>query len=216
MPLRVVPVFFALVFFRAYSTVWSRARISNYVRLAFAVATGVLACDAIIILMGYPHVHMVAFTALYAQNAFLALVTLRFARPIVRDLFYALDSARLSDDPATSRILVYGAGLRYSAFRRELVRGATRNSRIIVGLIDDDLLIHGHYIGGIRVFGGLSSAKSAVRSLRADTVVIACQLTPDRLRLACKVFADAGVRVTLWSCEEKELEPCQDSTGKKC
>ena len=42
LPLSVVPVFFALVFFRAYSTVWSRARISNYVRLAIAVAAGVL------------------------------------------------------------------------------------------------------------------------------------------------------------------------------
>ena len=216
LPLHVVPVFFGLVFFRAYSTVWSRARISNYVRLAVAVVTGVLACDAIIILMRYPHSHMTAFSALYAQNAFLALVTLRFARPILRDLFYALDSARLADDPATSRILVYGAGLRYSSFRRELVRGATRNSRVIVGLIDDDLLLHGHYIGGIRVFGGLSSTKVAARVLRADTVVIACELTPERLNLARKVFADAGLRVMLWSFEEKELEPCQNSTGKKC
>ena len=216
LPLHVAPVFFALVFFRAYSTVWSRARISNYVRLAVAVAAGVLACDAITILLGYPHSHMTAFTALYAQNAFLALVALRFMRPILRDAFYALDSARLADDPATSRILVYGAGLRYSSFRRELVRGASRNSRVIVGLIDDDLLLHGHYIGGIRVFGGLSSAKVAVRALRADTAVIACQLTPARLALARKVFADAGLRVMLWSFEEKELEPCQDSTGKKC
>ena len=216
LPLHVAPVFFALVFFRAYSTVWSRARISNYVRLAVAVAAGVLVCDALIILMGYPHSHMTAFTALYTQNAFLALVTLRFARPILRDLFYMLDSARLADDPATSRILVYGAGLRYSSFRRELVRGASRNSRVIVGLIDDDHLLHGHYIGGIRVFGGLSSAKVAVRALRADTAVIACQLTPERLELARKTFADAGLRVLLWSFEEKELEPCQDSAEKKC
>ena len=216
MPLCVVPVFFALVFFRAYSTVWSRARISNYVRLACAVATGVLACDAIIILMGYPHSHMVAFTALYAQNAFLALVALRFARPILRDVFYALDSARLADDPATSRILVYGAGLRYSTFRRELVRSASRNSRIVVGLLDDDIVLRGHYIGGIRVCGSLSSAKVAIRALRVDTVVIACQLTPERLALARKVFADAGVRVTRWSCEEKELDPCQNSDEKKC
>ena len=39
LPLSVVPVFFALVFFHAYSTVWSRARISNYVRLAIAPAS---------------------------------------------------------------------------------------------------------------------------------------------------------------------------------
>ena len=205
LPLRVVPIFFALVFFRAYSTVWSRARISNYVRLAVAVAVGVLVCDATIILMGYPHVHMLAFTALYAQNVLFALIALRFVRPIVRDMFYALDCARLADDPATSRILVYGAGLRYSTFRSELVRSASRNSRIIVGLLDDNILLQGYCIGGIRVCGSLSSAKSVIRALRADAVVIACQLTPARLRLAKKEFAEAGVRVTLWSCEEKEL-----------
>ena len=190
-------------------------RISNYVRLVVAVFAGVLACDATIILMGYPHVHMLAFTALYAQNAFFALVALRFVRPIMRDMFYALDSARLADDPATSRILVYGAGLRYSTFRSELVRGASRNSRVVVGLLDDNVLLRGHCIGGIRVCGSLSSAKTVIRALRVDTVVIACQLTPVRLRLAQKVFAEAGVRVTLWSCEEKELETCQDSTVKK-
>ena len=216
LPLRVVPVFFALVLFHAYSTVWSRARISNYVRLAVAVAAGVLVCDATIILMGYPHVHMLAFTALYAQNVLFALIALRFVRPIVRDLFYALDSARLADSSTTSRILVYGAGLRYSTFRSELVRSASRNSRIIVGLLDDDILLRGHCIGGIRVCGSLSSAKTVIRALRADTVVIACQLTPARLRLARKVFAEAGVRVMLWSCEEKELKTCQDSTVKKC
>ena len=216
LPLRVVPIFLALVLFHSYSTVWSRARISNYVRLAVAVAVGVLACDAIIILMGYPHVHMLAFTALYAQNVLFALVILRFLRPILRDMFYALDSARLADSSATSRIIVYGAGLRYSTFRSELVRSASRNSRIIVGLLDDDILLRGHRIGGIRVCGSLSSAKTVIRALRADTVVIACQLTPARLRLAKKVFAEAGVRVTLWSCEEKELKPCQNSTVKKC
>ena len=133
----------------------------------------------------------------------------------MRDMFYALDSARLADDPATSRILVYGAGLRYSTFRSELVRGASRNSRVVVGLLDDNILLRGHCIGGIRVCGSLSSAKTVIRALRVDTVVIACQLTPVRLRLAQKVFAEAGVRVTLWSCEEKELETCQDSTVKK-
>ena len=35
-----------------------------------------------------------------------------------------------------------------------------------------------------------------------------------RARIA--TFADAGLRVLLWSFEEKELEPCQDSAEKKC
>ena len=205
MPLCVVPIFFALVLFRAYRTVWSRAIISNYVRLAMAVAVGSFATAAITILMHYPHHHLLAFTFLYIGMSFIGLMAIRFLRPIVRDLFYALDSARLGDDPATSRILVYGAGLRYRAFRRDLVRSAARNQRIIVGLIDDDVLLRGQYIGGIRIWGTLSNAAEAIRAVRADAVVIACQLTPERMARARKVFAAAGVKTTIWSCEEKEL-----------
>ena len=43
LPLRIVPMFAALVFFRAYSTIWARAMVSNYVRLALACAVGTLA-----------------------------------------------------------------------------------------------------------------------------------------------------------------------------
>lgn len=205
MPLVVVPVFFALVFFRSYSTVWARARISNYVRLALAVVLGVLVSDAVTILMHYPHSHMIAFTCLYAQNVFIALVAVRFARPVLRDTFYLLDCSRQLAAPATSRLLVYGAGIRYDAFRRELVRSASRNNRVIVGIIDDDLLLRGHYIGGIKVHGTLAHAKSVARELRADAVVIACQLTPTRLKLALNVFKAAGLKISMWNCEEKEM-----------
>jgi FlaA1/EpsC-like NDP-sugar epimerase len=205
MPLVVAPVFFALVVFRSYSTVWARARISNYMRLALAVIVGILASDAVTILMHYTHTHMIAFTCLYAQNVFIALMAVRFARSILRDMFYLLDCSRQLSDPATSRILVYGAGIRYDAFRRELVRSASRNNRVIVGIIDDDLLLRGHYIGGIKVFGTLAHAKRVARELRADAAVIACQLTPTRLKLARNVFKAAGLKISTWSCEEKEM-----------
>lgn len=205
MPLAVVPVFFALVVFRSYSTVWARARISNYIRLAAAVVVGVLVTDAVTILMHYPHSHMIAFTCLYAQNVFVALMVVRFARPILRDVFYLLDCSRQLSDPATSRVLVYGAGIRYDAFRRELVRGASHNDRVIVGILDDDILLRGHYIGGIKVHGTLAHAKRVARELRADAAVIACQLTPTRLKLAINVFKAAGLKVSMWSCEEREI-----------
>ena len=205
MPLVVVPVFFALVLCRAYTTVWGRARISNFLRLGAAVAAGMLVSDAAVIIMHYPHAHMAAFTCLYSLAAFVALVSVRLARPIVRDLFYLIDRSRQMSEPSTSRILVYGAGIRYDAFRRELVRGASRNSRVIVGILDDDILLRGHYIGGIRVCGTLANAKRVARELKADAAVIACQLTPTRLRIAQRQFESVGLKVSLWSCEEKEI-----------
>ncbi len=205
LPIRTVPVFFCLIAFRVYSTIWSRAFISNYVRLAAACLVGTVTGSAAFILFGYPHRHMLSFSMLFCVLLVVALSLVRLVRPVVRDFFYALDSGRLADDPAISRVVVYGAGLRYNMFRRELVRSSSRNARVIVGLLDDDVLLRGLYIGGQRVYGTLAQAKEVLAKLRADAVVIACVLTPERLALAKKVFAEAGVKVTLWSCEEKDV-----------
>ena len=69
-------------------------------------------------------------------------------------------------------------------FRKELVRASTHNNRVIVGLLDDDVLLRGLYVGGIRVHGTLNQAPDVLRKLRADAVVIACVLTPERLAVA--------------------------------
>ena len=206
LPLRVVPVFFCLIFFRAYATVWGRAVISNYIRLALAVFVGTMVGSAGIILFHYPHLHLMAFSGLFFALSTLALASLRMLRPVLRDLFYSLDAGKLADDPATSRIVVYGAGLRYNMFRKELVRASAHNHRVIVGLIDDDVLLRGLYVGGIRVHGTLGQAKEIIRSLRADAVVVACVLTPERLAVARKAFAEAGVKVSVWSCAEQPLD----------
>ena len=203
LPIRTVPVFFCLIAFRAYSTVWGRALISNYARIVLAVFVGTMAGSAGIILFHYPHSHLMAFSGMFFALSVLALSSLRLLRPVIRDIFYALDAGRLADNPDTSRIVVYGAGLRYNMFRKELVRATTRNRRVIVGLLDDDVLLRGLYVGGIRVHGTLNQAGDVLRKLRADAVVIACVLTPERLALARKVFARAGVKVSVWSCEER-------------
>ena len=214
MPLCVVPVFFCLILFRVYATVWSRALISNYVRLVAACFVGTLGGSAAIILFHFPHRDLMAFSMLYFALSSLALSGVRLVRPVLRDLFYALDSGRLAEDPATSRIVVYGAGLRYAMFRRELVRSSLRNRRVIVGLLDDDALLRGLYIGGQRVHGTLVQAKEALRRLRADAVVITCILSPERLAVAKRIFAEAGVAVTVWTCGERPVA-CGSPTGSE-
>ncbi|MGN0846103.1 MAG: hypothetical protein ACI4RA_01810 [Kiritimatiellia bacterium] len=205
LPLCVVPVFFSLILFRTYSTVWSRAVVSNYVRLVTACFVGTAVGAAAVVLLGYPHSRLMAFCALDFALSVLALAGVRLVRPVLRDLFYALARGRLADSPATSRIVVYGAGLRYGMFHRELVRSAARDTRIVVGLLDDDVLLRGLRIGGQRIYGTLAQAKEILKMLRADAVVIACKLSPARLEVARRVFAEAGVKVSVWSCEEREI-----------
>jgi FlaA1/EpsC-like NDP-sugar epimerase len=126
-------------------------------------------------------------------------------RPAIRDLFYSISSQRLKERKDVSRVLVYGSGLRYRAFRRELVRKTAANDRMIVGLLDDDVLLRGRYIGGIRIYGTINEAKSVIDETNADSVVIACEISDEWLKVVKGILAPTGVKVTKFSFSEVEV-----------
>jgi len=203
MPIRVVSVFIFLAFSRTYVTVWSRATTYNYLRLFLACVFGAVLGTVAVYYYG-PNVDTVDFLAflfLYAMLSFLALMGVRQLRVIVRDLFYRLDCARLKSRKDVSRILVYGAGLRYRAFRRELVRSTSANDGIIVGIIDDDLMLKDRYVGDMKVLGSLQQAVEVINAVNADTVVIACEIPDDWMTVIRKTLAPTGVRIQLFTFE---------------
>ncbi len=202
-----IPVFLCLAFFRAYQTVWSRAQLSNYVRLAMAVVVGTGIAVATVEFAQLPHTSLFMFSCLFMALAILGLVATRVLRAVVRDFFYSLDSGHLADSSGSIRTVVYGAGLRYRAFRRELVRsvGDDANRRVIVGLLDDDTLLRNQYIGGIRIFGTLEQAPTILPRLKADLVVIACKMTPERRADAQRILSGCNVKVVEWTFDERPL-----------
>lgn len=205
-PLQVFATFACLVFLNTYRTVWARAMMSNYVRLFLACCFGAV-ITAVATYYAPVHFsgHVKAMTLAYAVSSFVALGLVRIFRGVVRDVFYALDCARLKSRPDVSRILVYGAGLRYRSFRRELVRTTSANDRMIVGLLDDDILLRGQYIGGMKIYGTLAQAPEIIRATNADAVVIACAVTDEWLNVIKQTLAPTGVKVTLFSFSETEI-----------
>ena len=207
MPLRIASTFFLLIFFRTYATAWSRALGSNFMRLFLACAFGSVIGTALVYYAPMvPASQYKAFCLLYALLPFVLLAFLRTFRGTVRDLFYAIDCSRLKARKDVSRILVYGAGLRYRSFRRELVRTTAANDRMIVGLLDDDVTLRGKYIGGIQIMGTLNQAPEIINRVNADAVVIACQVTDEWMRVVRKVLAPTGVKVTHFSFSEQEVK----------
>ena len=203
---RVISVFAALVYFRTYRTIWSRAVLSNFARLLLACFLGALAGSVVVYYWpSLPTQRLKAMTLAYATASFVALASARVLRSAMRDLFYAIDCSRLRNRRDVSRILVYGAGLRYRTFRRELVRSASANDRIIVGILDDDVCLRGRYIGGIRVLGTLSQAPEVIDSVNADAVVIACDVSDEWLRVVRDTLEPTGVKVTVFSFLERPL-----------
>ena len=79
-----ISVFICLVFFKTYTTVWSRAQLSNYVRLVMAVVIGVGIAVATIEFAQLPHSHLFMFSCLYATLAIIGLVATRVStRPSI-------------------------------------------------------------------------------------------------------------------------------------
>jgi len=206
LPMRVVSLFVFLVMFGTYRTVWSRAVGSNYMRLAAASALGSVAGSVFIYYWPTtPSIRLVPMTFFYAVVSFTALMTIRVLRGIVRDFFYAVDCARLKGRKDVSRVLVYGAGLRYRAFRRELVRTTAANDRMIVGLLDDDMYLKGRCIGGMKIQGSINDAPEVINAVNADAVVIACDISDEKMAAVREVLAPTGVKVTRFVLSEQSL-----------
>ena len=211
LPIRVASAFASLVFLRTYVTVWSRAMTSNFARMLIACAVGAIVGGVgVYYALGASSGNiqmsdMIAATLLYFLLSFVLIASARLARPLVRDTFYAIDCARLKDRKDVSRVLVYGAGLRYRTYRRELVRNTTANDRIIVGILDDDILLRGQYIGGIKICGTLMEAPEIINRLNVDAVVIACEITDAWLRIVRETLAPTGVKITHFTFSEKEI-----------
>lgn len=206
MPIRVISIFIPLVLFRTYQTVWSRAMSSNYARLLFACIVGGIVGSAAIYYSPAYNYQLKAMTVMYPLVSFIALSLLRNLRTIIRDSFYNLDCSRLLKSGSASRVLVYGSGLRYRAFRRELVRTASENDRIIVGIVDDNLLLRGQYIGGVKIYGSINMLKSIIEKTKADALVIACDLSQERLNIVSRKLALTNLKVSRFYLNEKQLD----------
>ena len=206
LPVRVISIFVFLVGFRAYRTAWSRAVGSNYLRLVLACAFGSVAGSVFIYYWPSLAAHRLgAMTLIYGTVSCAVLVGLRVFRSFFRDLFYAIDCSRLRHRKDVSRILVYGSGLRYRSFRRELVRTTSANDRMIVGILDDDILLRGKYVGGIRICGTINDAPEVINELNADAVVIACVFSDEWMKVVMDILGPTGVKVTRFSFSEESV-----------
>lgn len=202
-PLYAVPVFLAMIALGTYRIVWNRASSSDFMRLLGAsfFGSGISAAAAIFFDVAVPRI--ASFTVIFFTMSALGLIWWRLLRGIVREAFYALGRIRLMDSPDAERILVYGAGIRFRSYRRELVRATGDDSkRVIVGILDDDILLKNHFICSERVVGTLRDAPEAISRLKIDTVVITCLMENTHLQHVIDKLKQTGVKVRIWDCRE--------------
>ena len=215
MPIMVSAVFVMLVVCRTYVTAWSRAMPWNYMCLFVACAIGSVTGGVAVYYSPFYNYQLKALVVNYAFFSFIALFLIRNIRNVTRDLFYALGHFRLKNEVEASRILVYGAGLRYRAFRLELVRKTAESKRVIVGIVDDNILLKGLYLGGVKVLGPLSAAPALIKKMNIDAFVVACDITEERMEFVRSMLRDSSVKISKFYLNEIPVEiPDKENQGE--
>lgn len=202
MPMFIVPVFVALVIAKTYWRVWSRSQVRDFATLGAAVMAGTLTGTGLIWLLSELEPGLFRFAFLFGMVAVIPIAGIRLVRDSVHGVMHAMERRLLMDKEGVSRCLVYGGGLRFRAFLRELMERTGMNNRVIVGIVDDDLNLKGRIISGYVVLGPGRELAELVRKWKVDTLIITCVMPQaEREKLIASALA-LGLRVTLWACEE--------------
>jgi FlaA1/EpsC-like NDP-sugar epimerase len=188
----------ALVLSGVYRRVWGRARASEFALAALALAGGLLlaaAWDALLT----PSIGGRATAARWLVAVGFAVplcIGSRAAAQIVQDAMAWV--RRRSRETRGRRVLLWGAGDRCLLFLRSLsyLEPDREHRPEIVGLLDEDVNLHGRVVYGHRVLGGLAGLAAEARARRAEELIVLADVdteTRERL-LAGAAQADLAVR----------------------
>lgn len=205
LPLYVVPSFLFLVLARTYWRVWSRAQIRDFAGLVLSLFAGSLFGLGLVLLFSEGEAYMVRFALLYAAFSVFPIVGVRLWRDSVNGVMQGLEKRILLEKSDTKRILAYGGGVRFRSYLREFLVRSGANNRVIIGIMDDDILLKGRIIAGFTVLGQSDQLDELLERYPVDEIVITCLLPPERLRQVVEVAWGRGKQVAVWSCAEEIL-----------
>jgi FlaA1/EpsC-like NDP-sugar epimerase len=198
--------FLALYAGKTYRRVWSRARVSEYVLLAAVAVGGIVVSAGVIELMGRTQTHEILVHALVLGGVALpGIIGIRaFPRAVQDAMGFVRRRERGPGDPSVRHVLMYGAGYRCTLCLRERTFGpvAEQAKCRVIGILDDDPNLHGRFVHGHLVMGGMEIVTpELLRTRRVDQVVVTASLEgPARERLL-EAAAEAGAGVVEWRTE---------------
>ena len=94
------------------------------------------------------------------------------------------------------------------------MRNAYAGDRIIVGIVDDNPSLVGKYVGEVKVVGSRSDIRDLVRSLAADSLVVACGLEEGELDRLSGELAPLGVKITVFGFGENPVSAPDERVEK--
>lgn len=201
--------FLALVLSRCYSRLWYLARVYEFFLCGLAVAAGYTAAFAVQIIGWGPELKLAGLATHYLFMAGLAvplIVGTRAGYRIALDFLQSFAHGTGRDGRRRVRALICGAGYRATLFIRQasLVKaGATPIE--LVGLVDDDEALLGHYVHGVRVLGDFERLRDLARDLRIEAVYVVEDIGAENERRIREALRGTNVRILRWRIVEEDV-----------
>ncbi len=204
--------FLALILARSYSRVWYLARMSEFLSCGLAVAVGYAAAFAVQAVGWGGAMQPIALASRYVLMAGVAapliVGTRAFYRATLDLLNHFADSLRQGAGRGT-RALICGAGYRATLFIRQASQTAPAAATLIlVGMVDADDALRGHFVHGVRVLGNYDDLPRLLRDLRIESVYVVEDVGPEHERRIREALRGTAARLFRWRIVE-EVEPVE-------
>ena len=193
--------FLGLVICGTYSRVWSYARPTEYFIMILTVEGAVVVATAINAFMDSGLTRrQIGESGLFAGLIVLGLTGIRLLPRIIQDsLPLILRHKNIVGVPKIP-VLVYGGGYSFTLFMRAKAHKAFTQKihRVVMGVLDDDSNLHGRYVYGCRVLGGIGKLEEAILKYGAQEIVITTFLNPRSLEEIDRCAGKHKVHIFRW------------------
>ena len=189
--------FLAMAFARSYSRVWSRARVSEFVGLVFALLAAVLLSASVTLIAGLELTRTLQLqTILYFFLAGGGILGLRAFPRAVEDAMSLIATRSKLRSEGSKRVLVIGAKDGCLSFLRNVMRSA--DTAHVVGLVAEARNLRKRWVHGYRVLGAVSELPAVVEEFEVDEIVISEPLSDDMFAFVVRFAQSTGVSLRRW------------------
>jgi FlaA1/EpsC-like NDP-sugar epimerase len=207
LPIWVSPTFSLLALSRTYLTVWTRARTRDVIFLFLLLESGLVLSLAVALLIDPASAKQLCLRALFVGAvSHPAILAIRLVYRCIEELVTYLKSSSQAST-GVERIVLYGAGGRCQLFLKERGFNNSRSfdRRVIVGLLDDDPALHGQWVQGCHVLGGITDLPVLVKNQTITGIIITAALIPEAHAVACDMARQLGLSLSEWSFHENQI-----------
>lgn len=201
LPIWVTPTFTLIAASRVYDTLWTRARLLDVLMLCSVLCTGLFVSLAVALLINPLEIQGALLRALLVGAiSHPAIVAVRvFYRSTEECVLYLRNRSEEKRDRA--RVLLYGAGGRCQLYLKERghINSKSFDSGIIVGLLDDEPALHGRWVYGYQVLGGIKQLASLIHRLQITGIIITTHLLPENLHTLKQIAQEHPVQLSEWT-----------------